>query len=127
MNATLLPLLCALACPVVMGAAMWLMMRGDRGQPGDVPQPTAANTALEPPDTSPSADDRLAALRAQLGDVETQQAAIAAQVERLGAGDRAAEYQAAGLVDVREPASPPARRSPEAPGPPPPGHSGYCQ
>jgi hypothetical protein len=81
MNATyLLSLLPLLACPLLMGGMMWLMMRMDKGQPGAATPPPAE--AVEP-------GDRLVALRAQLGEVEAQQAALAGHVAVLEEGDRA--------------------------------------
>lgn len=71
MNLTsLVSLLPALACPVGMGLVMWLMTRGSKEQAA------GAGTA-----------DRLASLRAELGEVEAQQASLAARLDRLGADD----------------------------------------
>ncbi len=82
MNATyLLSLLPLLACPLAMGGMMWLMTRVNKGQPG---------TATPPPAEAVEPGDRLVALRAQLGEVEAQQAALAGHVAALGEGDRAA-------------------------------------
>ncbi len=81
MNATdLLSLLPLLACPLLMGGMMWLMMRMNEGRSGAATPPPAG--AVEP-------RDRLVALRAQLGEVEAQQAALAGHVAALEEGDRA--------------------------------------
>lgn len=79
MNAVyLLSLLPLLACPLAMGGMMWLLMRMNEGQPSDAPPPTGAVEQ----------GDRLAMLRAQLGEVEAQQAALAGHVAALGDGER---------------------------------------
>lgn len=79
MNAAyLLSLLPLLACSLAMGGMMWLMTRLNKGQPGEATPPSAG--AVEP-------GDRLVALRAQLGEVEAQQAALARHVAALGEGD----------------------------------------
>ncbi len=81
MNATyLLSLLPLLACPVLMGGMMWLMMHLNKGQPGAATPPPVG--AVEP-------GYRLVALRAQLSEVEAQQAALAGHVAALEEGDRA--------------------------------------
>jgi hypothetical protein len=81
MNATyLLSLLPLLACPLAMGGMMWLMMRMNKNRSGEATPPSAG--AVAP-------GDRLEALRAQLGEVEAQQAALAGHVAALGEGDRA--------------------------------------
>lgn len=85
MNATyLLSLLPLLACPLLMGGMMWLMMRMNKDRSGEAPPPSAG--VVEP-------GDRLEALRAQLGEVEAQQAALAGHVAALGEKDRAAATQ----------------------------------
>ena len=50
--------LALLACPVVMGAMMWMMMRGKKAQPGDGEAKRA----------------ELAALQAQIGQLRAEQA-----------------------------------------------------
>ena len=81
MNATdLLSRLPLLACPLLMGGLMWLMLRMNEGRPGAATPPPAGAVEL---------GDRLVSLRAQLGEVEAQQAALAGHVAALEEGDRA--------------------------------------
>lgn len=87
---TLLALLPVLACPLGMGLMMWLMMRGKKDQAG----PAAA--AAGP-------DDRLASIRAQLGEVEAQQATLAAQLDRFRATDPSGSAGEAALAGTTEP------------------------
>ena len=95
----LLNLLPLLACPVGMGLMMWLMMGRNRRQDmGSTQAPTV----------EPSPEDRLAQLRAQLDEVQTQQAAIAAQIARLSAAGSPAPPAEATGAEIAEPA--PARR-----------------
>ncbi len=108
MNATyLLSLLPLLACPLLMGGMMWLMMRMNKVQD----QPTTATHHQEVPASTgrlavdPTADDRLAGLRAQLGEVEAQQVALAVRLGLPSGGD-----QSAGVPASRESAAS-ARRS----------------
>ncbi len=77
MNATyLLSLLPLLACPLLMGGMMWLMMRMGTRQDATAPRdaPVSTPAAVARPDA------RLAALHAELDALETQQAALAAQL-----------------------------------------------
>lgn len=76
---TLVSLLPALACPLGMGLMMWLMTRGSEDR--------AATATADEASPDAGADDGLASLRAQLGEVEAQQAALAAQIGRFGAAD----------------------------------------
>lgn len=83
-------LLPALACPVGMGLMMWLMMRGQQGHPMSPPAtagPAGVNPAPRAPAVAVDSDDRLAQLHAQLADIETRQAAIATEIERLAAAE----------------------------------------
>lgn len=95
----LLSFLPFLACPIGMGLMMWMM--GRKRQETGAPQPSMASGAT----AYPGEDDRLARLRAQLGDVQAQQAAIAAQVERLSA-DAAAASEVGGADSERPSVSP---------------------
>jgi 2,4-dienoyl-CoA reductase-like NADH-dependent reductase (Old Yellow Enzyme family) len=76
----LLSVLPLLACPIGMGLMMWFMMRMNKSQDAaSAPAATAPASAT----SAAVADDRLAGLRVQLEEVHAQQAAIAAQIERL--------------------------------------------
>lgn len=100
----ILSLLPLLFCPVAMGLMMWLLMRGNTSQAGSMP--TAAKSA---PAGHPAADmgqdDRLAKLRAQLGEIQVQQAAIVAQIGRLQAANGRAALQSAAATEPVEPAA----------------------
>lgn len=102
-------LLTLLACPVGMGVMMWLMMRGRHGQTADSERPAAQDVATKQQVVPLSPDGQLAALRAQLGAVNGQQAAVAARVDRLAAEDRPAEPHGA-TSEPREPAASSPRR-----------------
>lgn len=74
-----------LLCPLVMGPMMWLMMRMNRPQemaPGADPSGPGMATPVV---GDAGVDERLDVLRAELEDIGAQQAAIAAQIERLSA------------------------------------------
>lgn len=100
-------LLALLACPVGMSVLMWLMMRGRHGQTAASERPAAQDAATKQQVVPPGPDDRLAALRAQLGAVQARQAAVAARVDQLAAEDRPAEPHGA-TSESREPAASPA-------------------
>ena len=78
----LLSVLPLLACPIGMGLMMWFTMRSNKSQAAEsAPAATAPDQA-----TSPAvADVRLAGLRVQLEEIQAQQAAITAHIERLSA------------------------------------------
>ena len=90
---SLLPLL---ACPLLMGGMMWLMMRTNKGE-----AVSPARTAQATMTDTPPGDDRLGQLRGQLGELQTRQAEVAGQIERL-----AAEEQAPGSQESAAPATP---------------------
>ncbi len=75
--ANLLPLL---ACPIGMGLMMWMMMRGNKDQPtGSVQTPAEDGTTGRP--VAASMPERgLAALRAELSELQARQTAVAAQI-----------------------------------------------
>jgi hypothetical protein len=89
---TLLYLLPALACPIGMGLMMWLMMRGQHGQPATRADGRPAQPSMPPPVGDPEV--RLARLRAELADVEARQAAIADEIGRLSGEDEPAAAEA---------------------------------
>ncbi len=76
--AYILSLLPILACPVGMGLLMWVMMRGTTSQAAQ-PQGGPAGQVAR------STDTQVAALRAQRGTLDDQQATIAAQIQVLAA------------------------------------------
>jgi hypothetical protein len=86
--AYLLSLLPALACPLGMGLMMWLMMRGIKRQPTDAMEMPAQDMPAGQTSAPMSPEDRLAELRTQLGMLQAQQAAIAAQINQLSEEDQ---------------------------------------
>ncbi len=98
---SLLPLL---ACPVIMGLMMWLMMRTNKGEamsPTRTPQATATDMAP---------GDRLSQLRVRLGELKTRQAEIAGHIERLAAEEQATKPQELPAPATSEPQPLPTRR-----------------
>ncbi len=81
---SLLPLL---ACPLLMGGMMWLMMRMNKGEAMSSTE-TAQSVV-----TDTASGDRLSQLRGQLGELQTRQAEIAGHIELLAAEDQATESQ----------------------------------
>ena len=71
-----------------MGLMMWLMMRGTKRQPTDAMEMPAQETPPAQTSAAMSPEDRLAELRTQLGMLQAQQAAIAAQISQLSAEDQ---------------------------------------
>ncbi len=100
-----LSLLPYLACPVSMGLMMWLMMRGNKDQMMGSTQLSADRVMTGNPPGDRNRDDRLTRLRAQLKDVEAQQAAICATIARLAAKDQPVEPRAAARSAPHEPVS----------------------
>lgn len=91
---SLLPLL---ACPVIMGLMMWLMMRANKGEamsPTRTPRATTTNM----PD-----GDRLPQLRARLGELQARHAEVAGQIEQLAAEEQAIAPQALGAPAMSGP------------------------
>lgn len=74
-----------LACPVGMGLMGWLMMRMNKDQSTPTAHMPEAKAPAVQPTGDPNVDERLAALRTQLGAVETRGAALAAHLDRLKA------------------------------------------
>jgi hypothetical protein len=101
----LLPLL---ACPLGMGLMMWMMMGMNKRQ--DMGSTAAENAPGGGATGGANPDDRLAQLRAQLGEVQAQQATIAAKIAELSAEDRSAEPGEAARTAPSEPARPAARK-----------------
>ena len=79
-----------LLCPLLMGPMMWLAMRMNRTQDMPPESDSSGPGLASPVASGATVDERLAALRAELEEIGGQQAAIAAQIERLSAeGPRA--------------------------------------
>lgn len=72
-----------LLCPLLMGPMMWLAMRMNRFQETPTEADLSGSGLAMPIVGNAAVDDRLAVLRAELQDIGAQQAAIAAQIERL--------------------------------------------
>jgi hypothetical protein len=107
---TLWYLLLALACPVGMGLMMWMMMgMNKRQEMGGLRTPTDDAPATSPTGEATS-DERLAQLRAQLGEVQAQQAAIVARIAQLSAEEQPTESGDADRSGPIEPTPPPTRR-----------------
>jgi UDP-N-acetylglucosamine:LPS N-acetylglucosamine transferase len=104
-------LLYLLACPVGMGLMMWMMMRGNKDQAHGANEVSPENAAINGMAASTSPDDLIARLRAQLDELEAQQAAIAAEMSQLSDQDAQAESDGTTLASVGEPASLPVRQS----------------
>ena len=74
-----------LLCPLVMGPMMWLMMRQNRSREMTPEADPNGPVMATPAAGDAGVDERLAVLRAELAEIGAQQAAIAAQIERLSA------------------------------------------
>lgn len=107
---SLLSWLPLLACPVGMGLMMWLMMRGNNSQTMGSGQRPAQHGPTGRSTVDPSPDERLGQLRAQLAEIQAQQAAIAEQIARLSAEARPVEPGHAARTDRVEPAPSPTGR-----------------
>ena len=101
-------LLGLLACPLGMGLMMWMMMGMNKRQ--DMGSTAAENTPAGRPASEASSDERLTQLRAQLSEIQAQQAAIAAKIAELSAEDRSAEPGEAARTAPGEPAPPASRK-----------------
>jgi len=98
---SLLPLL---ACPIIMGLMMWLMMRSNRGEAMNPTRMPGATVSDMP------SGDRLGQLRAQLGELQTRQAEVAGQIKRLAAEEQATEAPELPAPAMSGPQSLPIRR-----------------
>jgi len=99
-----------LACPVGMGLMMWLMMRRNKDAAMGRMAAPAEGAASSQTTADASQDDRLSQLRAHLGEVQAQQAAIADRIARLSAEERSPEPVDNSQPDRSKPA-PPTRRA----------------
>ncbi len=81
---SLLPLL---ACPLLMGGMMWLMMRTNKGEA------MSSTGTAQSVVTDTASGDRLSQLRGQLGELQTRQAEIAGHIELLAAEEQAPRSQ----------------------------------
>jgi hypothetical protein len=80
-----------LLCPLLMGPMMWLAMRMNRSQETPTDADLSGSGLATPIVGDAAVDGRLAVLRAELEDIGAQQAAIAAQIERLSVEDPACQ------------------------------------
>lgn len=99
------PLLVYALCPISMGLMVWLLMRmrPTRRRPAD----SAAGSSASPSSFADSRtadrsrrDHRLAALRAQLGAVDSEQRAILVEIDRLARGDPSTAGDGAELGEI---------------------------
>jgi hypothetical protein len=83
---SLLPLL---ACPLMMGVMMWMMMRGNQGNQGQgtmvtmTTPPDSVESAASAPPTYRPPEEQIAELQARLTRLQAQQHAIAGQIAAL--------------------------------------------
>lgn len=98
---SLLPLL---ACPLMMGLMMWLMMRSNKDEairPTETAQVVVTDTV---------SGDPLGQLRGRLSELQTRQAEIVRHIERLAADEQAPEFQEAASTATSGPQPLPTRR-----------------
>ena len=93
-----------LACPLVMGVMMWIMMRGNQGNQGQgmntmnqdrmptmaAPRRDSGQIVSSVPPVARTRDEHVAELRSRLSRLQTQQQTITSQLAELDAQEESA-------------------------------------